>query len=216
FYAEKMLASYMEKEIITGPLSLTMDLNTKGSDWESIVKNLYGKINLNGNTLVFYGLDADNLLEKFKRSQNFNLVDVGGVLLAGPLGIVLTKGSDYASLLTLNQGESTKISQLVSNWTINNGRFNIEDAAFTTAENHIALKGSIDFVHDSLNLVTALLDEDGCSEFLQELSGNINSPVPGKVKVFKTILAPITNLYNDVVGIDCEKFYYGSLEHPKK
>ncbi|MGE5810774.1 MAG: AsmA-like C-terminal region-containing protein, partial [Ignavibacteria bacterium] len=216
FYAEKMLASYMEKEIITGPLSLTMDLNTKGSEWESIVKNLDGKINLSGNTLVFYGLDADNLLEKFKRSQNFNLVDVGGVLLAGPLGIVLTKGSDYASLLTLNQGESTKINQLVSNWTINNGLFNIEDAAFTTAENRIALKGSIDFAHDSLNLVTALLDEDGCSEFLQEISGNINSPVPGKVKVLKTILAPVTNLYNDIVGIDCEKFYNGSLKHPKK
>jgi len=216
FYAEKMLASYMEKEIITGPLSLAMDLNTKGSEWESIVKNLDGKINLNGNTLVFYGLDADNLLEKFKRSQNFNLIDVGGVLLAGPLGIVLTKGSDYANLLTLDQGESTKINQLVSNWTINNGRFNIEDAAFTTAENHIALKGSIDFVQDSLNLVTALLDEDGCSEFLQEISGNINSPVPGKVKVFKTILAPLTNLYNDVVGIDCEKFYNGSLKHPEK
>jgi hypothetical protein len=37
----------------------------------------------------------------------------------------------------------------------------------------------------------------------------------GKVKVVGTVLAPVTNLVDDVTGKDCEVFYSGSVEHPK-
>jgi hypothetical protein len=37
----------------------------------------------------------------------------------------------------------------------------------------------------------------------------------GKVKVVGTVLAPVTNLVDDVTGKDCDVFYNGSVEHPK-
>jgi hypothetical protein len=37
----------------------------------------------------------------------------------------------------------------------------------------------------------------------------------GKLKVVGTILSPITNLVDDILGNDCDVFYSGSVEHPK-
>jgi AsmA protein len=174
-----------------------------------------GSVNLSGKNLMFYGMDADKLIEKFQRSQNFNLVDLGAVLLAGPIGIAVTKGSDYASILIANPGESSQITSMVSNWKIDNGVVTIQDAAFATTKNRIASKGSIDFLQDSLNLTIALLNKNGCSVFSQSIYGNLNSPTLGKVKVVGTILAPVTNITDDVLGNDCDVFYSGSVEHPK-
>ncbi|MBP1683341.1 MAG: AsmA family protein, partial [Ignavibacteriaceae bacterium] len=216
FYAEEMLATFLEDTMVTGPLNLSMSINSKGTDWNSIVNNMKGDINLSGKDLIFYGLDADKVIDKFKRSQSFNLVDLGAVVLAGPVGLAVTKGTDFALLLVTNSGESSQITNLVSHWELNDGVFIIKDAAFTTNENRIAAKGLIDFSHDSLNLTIALLNKYGCSVFSQNLYGNLDSPALGKVKVVGTILAPVTNLVDDILGNDCVPFYNGSVNHPKK
>ncbi len=215
FYAEEMLETFLLDTMVTGPLSLSMNVNSNGPDWDNIVKNMKGSINLSGKDLIFYGMDADNLIEKFKRSQSFNLVDLGAVMLAGPVGIAVTKGSDYASILIANPGESSQITNMVSNWEIANGIVTIQDAAFATHMNRVAAKGLIDFSQDSLNLTIALLNKYGCSVFSQDIYGNLNSPTMGKLKVVGTILSPITNLVDDILGNDCDVFYSGSVEHPK-
>jgi AsmA protein len=211
-----MLESFKLDTMITGPLSLSMDVKSQGSDWDTIVSNMKGSINLSGKNLIFYGMDADKVIDKFKRSQNFNLVDLGAVILAGPVGIAVTKGSDFATLLIVNPGESSQITNLVSNWELKNGDFIMKDAAFTTTKNRIATTGSINFSKDSLNLTIALLNKYGCSVFSQNIYGNLNSPTLGKVKVVGTILAPVTNLVDDVLGNDCDVFYNGSVKHPTK
>jgi AsmA protein len=216
FYAEEMLVTFLLDTTVTGPLSLSMDVNSKGADWNTIVKNIKGSINLSGKDLILYGMDADKLIEKFKRSQSFNLVDLGAVLLAGPVGIAVTKGSDYASILIANPGESSQITNMVSNWKIANGAVTIQDAAFTTHVNRIAAKGLIDFSQDSLNLTIALLNKNGCSIFSQDINGNLNSPTLGRLKVVGTILSPVTNLVDDIFGIDCDVFYDGTVKHPIK
>ncbi len=215
FYAEEMLATFLLDTLVTGPLSLSMELTSNGSDWKTIVKNIQGSVNLTGKDLIFNGMDADLLIEKFKRSQNFNLVDLGAVMLAGPVGIAVTKGSDYASILITNPGEYSQITNMVSNWKIDNGILTIQDAAFATYKNRIASKGLINFSQDSLDLTIALLNKYGCSVFSQNINGDLNSPTLGKVKVVGTILAPVTNLVDDVLGNDCELFYSGSVKHPK-
>jgi AsmA protein len=210
-----MLETFLLDTMVTGPLSLLMDVNSSGTDWNTIVKNMKGSINLRGKDLMFYGMDADKVIEKFQRSQNFNLVDLGAVMLAGPVGIAVTKGSDYASILISNPGEFSQITNMVSNWKIDNGVVTIQDAAFTTHKNRIASKGSINFLQDSLNLTIALLNKNGCSVFSQNIYGNLDSPTLGKVKVVGTILAPVTNLVDDVLGNDCDVFYSGLVKHPE-
>jgi uncharacterized protein involved in outer membrane biogenesis len=215
FSAEKMLKAFNEDSVIIGPLRLSLDLTSYGSQWDSVVSNVSGTINLSGTNLLLYGMDADEIIDKFKRSQSFNLVDLGAVLLAGPIGIAVTKGTDFARIFVLNSGKSTKLNKLASNWTINDGVFNIEDAAFATNKNRVALTGTIGFSNSNLDLTIALLNSNGCSIFSQQVYGNLNSPTMGKVKVVGTVLAPVTNLVDDVTGKDCVVFYQGSVEHPK-
>ncbi len=215
FYAEEMLSIFREDTLITGPCNLSMNLKAQGKDWTSIVNNLNGYINLSGKNLLLYGFDADEIIEKFKRSQNFNLLDLGAVMLAGPVGIAVTKGSDIASIFAFNEGELTNISKIVSNWSINNSTFIIDDAAFTTHKNRVASNGIIDFNNDSLDLNIALVNKYGCSIFSQKAYGDINSPTMEKVKVVGTILAPVTNLIDDVFGADCDVFYDGVIQHPE-
>ena len=214
FKAEELLSTFSQDSLITGPLSLTMKINTLGKDWKTMVDNLNGIVELNGQDLTFYGFDADEIMEKFKRSQSFNLVDLGAVMLAGPVGIAVTKGTDFARILAFNSGKKTFIKNLISHWNIKNGIFNIKDAAFSTTKNRFASKGFIDFSKENLDLELALLNKKGCSVFSQAVSGNLNSPTLGKVKVMGTILSPVTNLVDDVLGTDCDVFYSGSLKHP--
>jgi AsmA protein len=215
FLSEKMLSAFNESPVISRPLKISFNISSTGSEWDTIVSTMNGTINLSGKNLILNGLDADEIIEDFKRSQKFNLVDLGAVLLAGPVGIVVTKGSDFARLLVFNSGKYTTINELASNWTVENGVFEIQDAAFATNKNRIALIGNIGFSKNNLDLIIALLNKNGCSIFSQEVSGNLSNPTIGKVKVVGTMLAPITNLVDDATGKDCDVFYNGLVEHPK-
>ena len=215
FNAEKLLAVFNEDSVFKGPVNLSLNLTSSGTEWNKIIDNIDGTINLSGEQIILNGLDAEEIIDKFKRSQSFNLVDLGAVLLAGPVGIAVTKGTDFARIFVFNSGKYTLIQKLVSNWTIKNGTFKIIDAAFSTTKNRIALTGSIGFADNKLDLVIALLNKSGCSIFSQNVYGNLDSPQLGKVKVVGTVLAPVTNLVDDVTGKDCVVFYQGSVEHPK-
>jgi len=215
FRAEKMLSAFKEDSVISGPLQFSLNISTNGSQSDSLVSNLNGIVNLSGENLMLNGLDADEMIDKFKRSQNFNLVDLGAVLLAGPVGLAVTKGSDFASIFVFNSGKYTNITKMVSNWTISDGVFTIKDAAFTTNKNRIALTGSIGFAKNNLDLTIALLNKNGCSIFSQQVYGDLDEPTMGKVKVVGAMLAPVTNLVDDVTGKDCILFYQGSVEHPE-
>ncbi len=214
FYAEELLQTFLEDTIITGKLNLNMRLNSSGNDWNEMLGNLAGWIKLSGRNLTLYGVDTDEILEKYKRSQNFNLVDLGAVMLAGPLGIAITKGTDFASILMFNEGHKSSIHNFVSNWKVEGGTFTTEDVAFTTDKNRFAAKGWLNFAADSLDLTIAVLDKNGCSIFSQNVFGKMNEPEPGKLKIVGTLLAPVTNLIDDIFGSDCEKFYTGSVKHP--
>jgi hypothetical protein len=65
-----MLATFLEDTMVTGPLNLSMSVNSKGTDWNSIVNNMKGNINLSGKDLIFYGLDEGKVIDKFKQSQS--------------------------------------------------------------------------------------------------------------------------------------------------
>jgi AsmA protein len=215
FYAEEMLETFLEDTIMTGPCSLMIDLSARGEDWASIIRNMNGEIYLRGKDLTFYGVDADEIIEKYKRSQSFNLVDLGAVMLAGPVGIAVTKGSDFASIFILNTGKSSRINNFISNWKIEKGIVLAKDVAFSTDKNRIAIKGFMNLPDDSLNITLALINKYGCSIFNQSIYGDVNSPTLSKVKVVGTILAPVTNLIDDIFGADCDIFYTGTVKHPE-
>ena len=77
--------------------------------------------NLEGKNLKIYGIDLDDVIQKYKRSQQFNLADVGAVMFAGPAGLAVTKGTDFARLAFTKAGDSTEVNHFVADWNMKNG-----------------------------------------------------------------------------------------------
>lgn len=214
FEVSKLFSSFQEDTIVSGKMDLDVDLVLEGSSRTEIEHNLNGRVLLKGKELTFYGLDLDKVIDRFKRSQKFTLADVGAVVLMGPAGLLVTKGSDFASIVVLNPGESSKVVELSSDWDVNNGVINLVDVAFTTLENRMAFKGWVDLVTDSLSVEVALLNELGCSLYSQEIFGPLDSIESSKVKVMKSLLAPVTNLVTSEKK--CDVFYDGKVNQPEK
>jgi hypothetical protein len=211
---EDFLTSFYSEKIFSGYVDLELDLKFSGNEVADITSNMNGSIDLNGTQLTLHGLDLDNVIKNFSRSQSFNLLDFGAVIMAGPAGILYTKGSDYAMMLVANPGEQTTISQFNSAWRVDNGKIGIEDVAFATLENRVAAKGWVDMRSDSLDVMIAIIDESGCSLINQNIYGSSRDPKYSKLKIIKTLLAPVTKLLNTITLQDCDKFYEGKVQHP--
>jgi hypothetical protein len=111
-----------------------------------------------------------------------------------------------------NKKDSTIINQFYSKWAIVSGLFSIKDFAFATAENRIAVEGWIRMNSDSLDMTIPLVDTLGCSIISQDLIGSIDHPKPGKVRIITTALAPVTNLADKTLNIQCDVFYDGVVK----
>lgn len=217
---EYFIERYSKKRnLLNGHVDYSVDLHSRGADWNGVVKNISGKIEITGNNLLLYGIDVDNVLTKYEKSQNFNLTDLGAVVVAGPVGLAITKGSDFISLasVSLDSGQQTKIQELFAKWNIENSKLSTEDVAFTTPANRIAFNGQIDFANDSIpGLTIAVIDKNGCSLMDQKLYGKMNDLQTGKLNITKTLLGSVINFVNAVVGKDCKPVYNGKVKAPMK
>ena len=212
---EELLESFNQEKLIEGKVNLELDLDAQGSSVTEITSSTSGSISLEGDSLVLEGLDLNEVINNFRRSQSFNLLDITAIALAGPAGILYSKGSDYAILLSTTSGQETSISQISSIWDVKDGRINIEDVAIATQENRLALKGWMDMKTDSLDIVVGIIDAKGCALIDQRIFGTSSEPELGQVKILQALLSPLTSLLDDVTARDCEVFYEGRVKHPE-
>ncbi len=212
FDVEKLFDTFLEDTVITGKMDLDLAFKFSGSDRKEIEQTLNGRLLISGKDLTLYGIDLDKVFDRFKRSQHFTFADVGAVMLMGPAGLLVTKGADYASMIVLNPGESCRVVELSSDWEVEDGLVNLADVAFTTNKNRMAAKGWINLLTDSLDIKIALLNKKGCSQYSQGIWGDLYKPEMGKVKVVKSLLAPVTN----IVKGECDVFYDGKVNQPAK
>jgi AsmA-like C-terminal region/AsmA family len=211
-----LLKNFREDPMIDGQMKLDLQLKSAGKNQVELLQNLNGYISLYGNDLSLQGVDLNKLIERFKRSQRFTFADLGAVALMGPFGLLVSKGSDYAGMVVVDRDHVSKVYELSSDYTFENGRVTFEDVALSTELNRLAASGTIDMQKDSLNISFALLNKDGCSIFSQNITGSIIDPAMGKVNAGKIILAPITNLAKKTVGTDCDIYYNGKVKQPVK
>jgi len=208
---------YYKKKLMEGTINYSLDIHTKGETLAQAKENLSGEIEITGDSLRLYGIDIDNVLKKYEKSQNFNLADVGAVLIAGPVGLAVTKGTDFVSLATINfnSGQQTQIKTLLTKWKLENRILTTQDVAFSTAANRIAFDGQIDFAKDSIPGITiSVVDKNGCSLMDQKLYGKMGKIKTGKLNVTKTLLGSIINFANAIVGKDCKPVYTGKVKDP--
>jgi uncharacterized protein involved in outer membrane biogenesis len=214
---ENYIQKFSQKQLMKGEVDYSVDLSARGSTMDSLKHSVAGKIEIAGDSIDIYGVDVDKILRKFERSQHFNLTDLGAVLVAGPVGLAITKGTDFVSLaaIKINPGHHTFLQELRTNWQLKDLRLSTEDVAFTTLENRVALNGTIDLGNDTIpGLTIAVIDKNGCALMEQELHGKFNDLKPGELKIARTLFGSVINFVNVVVGKDCKPIYTGSVKAP--
>jgi AsmA protein len=221
FRAEEPLAALAQKKYLSGTMTVTPDLSLRGMGADEMKRTLSGTVSLRGDGLTLHGMEIDEILSKVEEAQKLNLADVGAFLLAGPLGPAAVKGYRYGGLYrsATREGE-TRITRLVSDWTVRNGVAEARDVAFSTGKNRIALKGKLDLVNGRfVDVTVAALDEKGCAKIRQKISGPFGDPRMDKTSVLQSFAEPILEAFElarKLVGrTSCEPFYTGTVHHPK-
>ena len=219
FRIEEFLKTLSPKKAAEGAMGFSASLSMQGKTMSQLVQTAAGEISLRGQNLTLVGNDLDRVLSRFESSQSFNLVDVGAVFFAGPLGLAVTKGYNFASLFR-GSGGSTSIGTLVSDWRVERGVAQAKDVAMATTQNRIALQGGLDFVNERFADVTvAVIDAGGCARVRQAIRGSFGKPVVEKPRVLTSLAGPALKLYRQTRGLfpagPCEVFYSGSVAAPR-
>jgi hypothetical protein len=221
---EELLQQYSLKKFprktIEGPVNFSADLTAMGKSADEVKRSLNGNLSLNGENLMLYNIDIDALIMKYERNQNFNLVDVGAFLLAGPFGPVLTKSYNFASLYEESQGGKGIIRKLVSDWKVKNGIAEALDVALASKKQRIAMKGGLDLINERfVDITIAALDKRGCAVYSEKVHGSFHKPEIEKESIFKSIAGSVSNPLEDawkfIQGKECTVFYSGSVAQPE-
>jgi uncharacterized protein involved in outer membrane biogenesis len=218
FRIEEFWKNFSQKKIGAGLMSFSTDLTLSGYTVRELTESSVGEASLRGSNLTLATGDLDGELSHYESSQKFSLIDVGAFLIAGPLGLAVTKGYDFARLLD-TKGGSSEIPSLTSEWQIEHGVALAKDVAMTTTKNRIALKGALDFVNDRFQDVTvALVNKQGCVRVQQTARGPFSQPDVEKPNVLVSMSGPVHTLFKQakhLLGGHCEVFYAGSLPPPE-
>jgi hypothetical protein len=219
FRIEEFLKILSPTKAAEGAMDFSANLSMQGKTRSQLAQTAAGEISLRGEALTLIGNDLDLVLSRFESSQSFNLVDVGAVFLAGPLGLAVTKGYSFAGLFRGTGGNSS-ITTLVSDWRVQRGVAHAKDVALATTKNRIALQGGLDFVNEQfVDVTVAMVDAEGCPKVRQVIHGAFGTPQVEKPHVITSIAGPALKLLKQARGLfpagPCEVFYSGSVAPPK-
>lgn len=219
FHIEQFFKPQASGTSVSGVIDFATNLSMRGRTRLLMRQSAKGDMSLSGNNLMLNGVDLDKELPKFASSQSFNLIDLGAVLLAGPVGLAATKGYEF-SMLGGQTGGNTRVRNVVSQWKVEKGVAYAKDVALTTQENRLALQGGLDFVSNEYrDVVIALIDANGCAEVRQKFTGPFNKPAADKSQ-FLVPVGPFLKLLDKAKTLvagpgKCEVFYNGTLAPPK-
>jgi uncharacterized protein involved in outer membrane biogenesis len=219
FQLDEFSKNFSQKKFGEGQMDFSTDLKMSGDDAEAMIASSDGEASLHGRDLTLEVGDLDNELAHYKSTQRFNLVDLGAFVLAGPIGLAVTKGYDYAKVIDSSGGNS-QVPTLISEWQVEHGVAQARDVAMSTKANRVALKGNLDFVNHSYQDVTvAVLNRQGCATVEQKVHGSFSHPDVEKPNVLISLAGPALHLVRKAShalgGGHCEVFYTGSLPAPQ-
>lgn len=220
FHIEEFFRTQSPRKIARGLMDFETDLTMQGNTVSEMRQTLAGRMSLRGKDLTLEGTDLDEAFSQYAASQKFNLVDGGAFFFAGPLGLAVTKGYDFAGIF-MGSGGSSELHTLVSDWQVEHGIAKAQDVAFATNRNRMALQGGLDFANERfVDVTTALIDANGCAQVKQKIHGTFQKPVVEQPSFLEAITGPAVKLLKKARDIfpggECEVFYAGSVAPPKR
>jgi AsmA protein len=214
FRLEEFFRILSPKSIGEGSMDFSATLSLRGKTTDAQLPTAAGVVSLRGDNLTLAIGDLDEKLSRYESSQSFNLIDVGAFFFAGPLGLAVTKGYNFARIFQGAEG-STAIRSLVSEWQVEHGVAQAKDVAMATRANRIALQGGLDFVSGRYDEVTvAVIDAKGCVRVQQKVHGPFLDPVAEKPSALGTLTGPTRTLLRktrSLLGGKCAVFYAGTV-----
>jgi AsmA protein len=219
FRIEEFFRTQSPRKIARGLMDFEADLTMQGMTVGELKQTMAGSMSLRGKDLTLEGTDLDREFSQYAASQKFNLVDGGAFFFAGPLGLAVTKGYDFAGIF-MGSGGSSELHTLVSDWRVERGVAIAQDVAFATNRNRMALQGGLDFANERfVDVTTALIDAKGCPKVKQKIHGTFQKPTVEQPNFLEAIAGPAVKLLKkarDILpGGECEVFYDGSVAPPK-
>lgn len=219
FRTEEFLKTLALENVAGGLMDFSATLSMQGKTMNELKRTAAGQLSLRGESLVLHGRNLDEEFVRYQSSQNFNLVDVGAFFFAGPVGLAVTKGYNFASIFQGSGGHSD-IRMLVSDWTVERGVAMAQDVAMSTNKNRIALRGGLDFVNQQYrDLTMALINARGCATVKQKIRGSFQKPVVEKPNIIETLTGPAIKLLEKgkelIPGEKCKVYYAGSVAPPR-
>jgi uncharacterized protein involved in outer membrane biogenesis len=221
FRIEEFFKALPPGKSVNGQMDFSTVLSMRGRTRGELRRSANGEMSLSGMNLTLAGADLDKELLNYESSQNFNLIDVSTFLFAGPIGLAVTKGYDFARL-GQQGGGSTQIRTVVSKWKVEKGVAYAKDVAMATHENRLALQGGLNFIDDKYDdVIVALIDPLGCAKVRQKIHGQFGNPVVEQPSVLASLAGPVLRLLGKATellrgkGERCQVFYSGSVAPPK-
>ena len=176
-----------------------------------IKSTLNGFVNLFGEEITVKGYNIEKMLSLFSTPQK-GMKDFS-------LGTWMTASREGF------KGGNTFFKEVSAKVAISYSEAHVEDVAFATQNNRVALKGAVNIVDEKLiDFRVAILDALGCASFEQNIQGTISQPI---LKLDDVALSITKNLVSSL-GIkpkssakkvrsddeNCTLFYEGSVKHP--
>ena len=215
---EEFLKTQSPQKIAEGPMDFSVNLSMQGKTASELKRSASGDASLRGKNLTLNGHDLDLEFTRFEASQNFNLVDVGAYFFAGPVGLAVTKGYDFAKVLK-GSGGASAIRTFVSQWKIESGVLHAQDVAMATSAHRVAVLGGLDLANaEFVDVAVALIDSKGCAEVEQKIRGSFRKPVIEQPNILKSLAGPAIKLLKKgrklLPGGECNVIYTGSVASP--
>lgn len=205
---------------VSGAMDFATALELRGHTRAELRRSATGTMSLSGTDLRLDGADLDEQLADFEASQAFNLADMTAFFLAGPIGVAVTKGYQFAGLAQAKGGH-TPIRRVVSRWKVDHGVARAVDVALATGTHRLALRGGLDFVDEEFDEVfVSLVGADGCARARQRIRGPFAKPVVEKPDVLVSAAGPVLALIEKARTLlpgkiaACEVVYAGAVAPP--
>ncbi len=205
-------------QIFFGKAQASLDVAGTGKDQRAITTTITGQVSIRSDHISINSLDVDGLIADYNRTQNFSLIDLGSLLIAGPFAPLLTKGADFSRLRFVGQmgRRKSEIRKVVSDWQIVNGIATTKDVAFATPKNTVAFRGDLNLLNGRYqNFFVATVDQQGCAQVKQQITGpfahpNAEGSASSGLGAFKSAFRKVKNLFRSQ---RCDLFYSGSAIH---
>lgn len=206
---DKVTDALLGRELLNGQANVELKLACLLADETTMKNTLSGFVHLHGEEISLLGYDLDGIASAINEPRNFDA-----------LFQLFTQPSREGN------ASQTLLKEVVIKTEIGYSEVKLNDVAFRTEKNRLALKGALNIVEEKfLEVKVALLDSKGCAAFEETIQGTFKKP---KLKIDASTLQTLAESAFSLLGKSkkssqflnkkeetCTPFYEGDIKHPK-